>query len=85
MAYVSADNLGSQEVGGFKIGSAARFKCRECMGSANDITAKVRIVFFLYKVKHVQDKGFEVFCIKFKTAFNYSNNELSLIGLIAVP
>ena len=47
IAYVSGDNLGSQEVGGFKIGPAANLKCRECMGLSHDLETKVlfKIVF----------------------------------------
>ena len=41
IAFESGDNLGSQEVGGFKIGPAAALKCRECMGSAQDIKTMV--------------------------------------------
>ena len=41
IAYVSGDNLGSQEIGGFKIGPAARLKCRECLGLAAELTTKV--------------------------------------------
>lgn len=51
VAYVSGDNLGSQEFGGFKIGSEAYFKCRECMGSAGDLVTKVRklpVLIYIY-------------------------------------
>ena len=41
-AYVSGHNLGSQEAGGFKIGSSANLKCTECMGKADEITSLVR-------------------------------------------
>ena len=41
IAYVSSDNLGSEEVGGFKIGPAANLKCRECMGLSHDLETKV--------------------------------------------
>ena len=41
ISFVSGDNLGSQEVGGFKIGSASALKCRVCMGNANDVATKV--------------------------------------------
>ena len=38
---MSGDKLGSQEVGGFKIGPTANFKCRECMDIAGDLITKV--------------------------------------------
>ena len=40
---MSGDNLGCQEVGGFKIGSAANLKCRECLGLSIDLATKVKI------------------------------------------
>ena len=43
IAHVSGDNLGSQEIGGFKIGPGARHKCRECMGLPEDIETKVKM------------------------------------------
>jgi hypothetical protein len=45
IAYVSGDNLGSQEIGGFKIGPAAHRKCRECMGLSDDLATKVNMVY----------------------------------------
>lgn len=41
IAFVSGDNLASQELGGFKVGPGAHFKCRECLGSADELTTKV--------------------------------------------
>jgi len=41
IAFVSGDNLASQELGGFKVGPGAHHKCRECMGSSIDIQTKV--------------------------------------------
>jgi hypothetical protein len=41
VAFFSGDNLASQEIGGFKIGSASALKCRECMGNAADVSSKV--------------------------------------------
>ncbi len=41
LAFVSGDNLSSQEIGGFKVGPGANLKCRECMGNADDIKTKV--------------------------------------------
>lgn len=38
---MSGDNLGSQEIGGFKIGPAANLKCRECLGLPADLSTKV--------------------------------------------
>lgn len=44
IAFVSGDNLASQELGGFKVGSGAHLKCRECMGVTADIKSKVLYV-----------------------------------------
>ena len=41
IAFVSGDNLASQEIGGFKIGSSSALKCRVCMENANDVATKV--------------------------------------------
>jgi hypothetical protein len=41
IAFVSGDNLASQELGGFKVGPGAHHKCRECMGYTTDIKTKV--------------------------------------------
>ena len=35
--YFSADNLGAQFIGGYKEGSQAHRKCRDCMGSEEEI------------------------------------------------
>ena len=35
--YFSADNLGAQLIGGFKEGPQAHRKCRDCMGSEDEI------------------------------------------------
>ena len=35
VAFIYGDKLVSQEIGGFKIGSASALKCRVCMGNAN--------------------------------------------------
>jgi hypothetical protein len=42
LAYVSADNLGAQYLGGFKQGSQSHRKCRECMGINDQIQSMVR-------------------------------------------
>ena len=42
--YCSGDNLGSQLVGGFKEGAAAHRKCRECMGTLQEIISQVRVI-----------------------------------------
>ena len=47
VAFVSGDNLGSQEIGGFKIGSSSALKCRVCMGNANDVATKVILTFLI--------------------------------------
>lgn len=44
IAYVSGDNLGSQQVGGFKHGSQSHRKCRVCMGSATEICQCVSLL-----------------------------------------
>jgi hypothetical protein len=44
--HSSGDNLGSQLLGGFKEGSQAHRKCRECMGLAEKIQTKIQ-----YKVE----------------------------------
>ena len=41
IAFVSGDNLGSQELGGFKVGSGSHLKCRDCLGTTEDIKTKV--------------------------------------------
>lgn len=41
IAFFSGDNLGSQFIGGFKEGSQAHRKCRECMGGTDDIQTNV--------------------------------------------
>lgn len=41
IAFISGDNLGVQEVGGFKVGPGARLKCRECMISSADLERMV--------------------------------------------
>lgn len=41
IAFVSGDNLASQELGGFKVGPGSHLKCRECMGVTADIKSKV--------------------------------------------
>ena len=42
LAYVSADNLGAQYIGGFKQGSQSHRKCRECMANNDQIQSMVR-------------------------------------------
>ena len=42
LAYVSADNLGAQYLGGFKQESQSHRKCRECMGINDQIQSMVR-------------------------------------------
>ena len=41
IAYVSGDNLGSNDIGGFKESSSAHRKCRQCMGTSEDCRCKV--------------------------------------------
>ena len=41
ISFVSGDNLASQEIGGFKIGSSSALKCRVYIGNANDVATKV--------------------------------------------
>ena len=41
IAFVSGDNLASQELGGFKVGPGSHLKCRECMGQTEEIQTKV--------------------------------------------
>ena len=41
IAYISGDNLGSQQIGGFKEGSQAYRKCRECMATADELQSHV--------------------------------------------
>ncbi|XP_028416938.1 uncharacterized protein LOC114541149 [Dendronephthya gigantea] len=42
IAFVSGDNLGSQELGGFKVGPGSHLKCRDCLGKTEDIKTKFR-------------------------------------------
>ena len=37
----SADNLGSQELGGYKMGGSSFRMCRHCLGTEADIQSKV--------------------------------------------
>ena len=46
IAYFSADNLGAQYVGGFKQGSKAHRKCRECMAKDEEIQTKVKCPYY---------------------------------------
>ena len=48
ISFISGDNLGVPEVGGFKVGPGARLKCRECMISSEDLE---RMVSTYYKYK----------------------------------
>ena len=41
IAFVSGDNLASQELGGFKVGPGSHLKCRECLGATQVIKTKV--------------------------------------------
>ena len=43
IALCSADNLGSQELGCFKLGGASFRMCRHCLENETDIQTKVRI------------------------------------------
>ncbi len=45
VAVVSADNLGSNALGGFKEGSTAHRPCRQCMGTLEEM--KVEVFFAL--------------------------------------
>ena len=51
---MSGDNLGSQEIGGFKIGPAANLKCRECLGLSADLSTKVMIINTVLWTLHFQ-------------------------------
>ena len=42
--YCSGDNLGSRLVSGFKEGTAAHRKCRECMGTLEEIISQVCVI-----------------------------------------
>ena len=41
IAYISGDNLASQELGGFKVGPGSHLKCRDCQGDSDEIKTKV--------------------------------------------
>ena len=43
LAVCSADNLGSQQLGGFKIGGSSFRLCRHCLGTETDIQSKVYV------------------------------------------
>lgn len=43
IAFVSADNLGAQLIGGFKESASALLKCRHCMGTTTEITCSVSL------------------------------------------
>lgn len=51
IAYVSGDNLGSQQIGGFKQGSQSHRKCRVCMGSTLEICQCVCLLHYKSKVQ----------------------------------
>ena len=53
IAYSSGDNLGSQLLGGFKEGSQARRKCKECMGLAEKIQTKVKFKLDIHQSQHL--------------------------------
>lgn len=44
IAVCSADNLGSQELGGFKLGGASFRVCRHCLGTESDIQTLVKYI-----------------------------------------
>ena len=46
IALCSADNLGSQELGGFKLGGSSFRMCRHCLGTDLDIQSKVMSCYF---------------------------------------
>jgi hypothetical protein len=46
IAYFSAHSLGAQYVGGFKQGSKAHRKCRECMAKDEEIQTKVKCPYY---------------------------------------
>ena len=41
ISFISGDNLGVQEVSGFKVGPGARLKCRGCMIPSEDLERMV--------------------------------------------
>ena len=47
IAFVSGDNLGSQELGGFKVGPGSHLKCRDCLGTTEDIKTKVVYIHYV--------------------------------------
>ncbi|XP_028417218.1 uncharacterized protein LOC114543833 [Dendronephthya gigantea] len=58
IGYISGDNLGSQLLGGFKEGSQAYRKCRECMGIDEQIQTKFLESEFELRTKD----GYEIHC-----------------------
>jgi hypothetical protein len=41
IAFISADNLGAQLVGGFKESASANLRCRHCMGNKDEVSCCV--------------------------------------------
>ena len=50
IAYVSADNLGAQYIGGFKQESQSYRKCCECMANNDEIQSLVRTIMTTFVV-----------------------------------
>ena len=57
IAYISGDNLASQELGGFKVGPGSHLKCRDCLGDSDEIKTKV----YNYLKKRLMAN--DIFCI----------------------
>ena len=48
LAAMSADNLASCALGGFKEGSTAEHGCRQCMTTPDDKIIAMKVLYFLY-------------------------------------
>ncbi|EDO36048.1 predicted protein [Nematostella vectensis] len=64
LIFVSGDNLASQEIGGFKIGGAASFKCRVCMGNAIEVASKFKEDDFQLRTREMYNQN----CIEIENA-----------------
>ena len=66
VSIVSADNLASWSIGGYKTLSSATRKCRFCMATAEKIQSKVCVVNYVYTIHrhmHIQLCKFDYKCM----------------------
>ena len=72
LVVCSAGNLGSQEVGGFKMGGSSFRVCRHCLATDSDIQCKVHVntcILFIMVVVQFLER-----CFMLRTAHSYSHH-----------